>query len=148
MTNISIFPASPSTLNIEDSHCLIDPCEYDVILRTMRTSTAWNRKGLSLWFSIISDDDTNGLYVARHYNLEWVKKGRFKAKRHSALVREYIAVTNEPVKRLDRIPLEDRYKGRVIRAKVRTVKKNGTQQLLPELARYSVIECLLGSVTK
>ena len=148
MGDISTFPTLPSTAKITDSHCLIDPGEYEVTYALHRFSTSFGRPNSTIWFSVISHGPAFGLYLARHYNLEWLKQGRFKPKRHSDLVREYIAVTGEPVKRLDRIPLEDRYKGRVIRAKVRTVRKNGTQKLLPELARYSVIECLLGSVTR
>ena len=144
MSNISTFPAPPSTAKITDSHCLIEPGEYEMTYALHRLSTSFGRPNISVWFSVISHGPAFGLYLARHYNLEWVKKGGiFKARRHSDCVREYIAVTGEPVKRTDRIPLKDRYKGRIIVAKVRTVKKDSKGQSLPELARYSVIERLI-----
>ena len=148
MNNVSTFynPANHSV--IEDSHCLIEPGEYEVTFMFLRPSTAFNRHSITLWFSIVTPGSAFGLYLPRHYNMEWVKKGKFKAKRHSDCVREYIAVIGESVKRTDRIPLQDRYKGRVIAAKVRTVKKDSKCQPLPELARYSVIEQLLRSNTK
>jgi hypothetical protein len=139
----------PSLAKLEDSHCLIEPGEYEVTFIRLSTSKAFNRHSLKLWFSIIDCGPNFGLYLPRHYNMEWVKKGgRFKARRHSDCVREFIAVTNEAVKRTDRIPLQDRYKGRVILARVRTVKKDSKGQSLPELARYSVIEQLIRSNTK
>ena len=149
MGDISTFPALPSSSRIEDSHCLIAPGDYEVTYLFHRTSTSFGRPNVTVWFSIISPGPAFGQYLARHYNLEWVKKGGiFKARRHSACVREYIAVTGEQVKRTDRIPLKDRYKGRVILAKVRTVKKDSKGQKLPELTRYSVIERLLRSNTQ
>jgi hypothetical protein len=139
----------PSVPEVLDSHCLIEPGEYEVTFLFLRTSTAFNRHSISLWFSIATFGPVFGLYLPRHYNMEWVKKGgSFKARRHSDCVREFIAVTGGPVKRTDRIPLQDRYKGRVILAKVRTVKMDSKGQPLPELARYSVIEKLIRSNTQ
>ena len=139
----------PNLSKLEDSHCLIEPGEYEVTFHRLCTSTAFNRHSIKLWFSIVTFGPASGLYLPRHYNMEWIKNGgKFKARRHSDCVREYIAVTGEPVKRTDRIPLQDRYKGRVIVARVRTVKKDSKGNPLPKLARYSVIEQLLRSNTQ
>lgn len=146
---MSDFSTLPSLSKLEDSHCLIDPGEYEVTFLRLCTSTAFNRHSIKLWFSMYTFDPACSLYLPRHYNMEWVKSGgKFKAKRHSDCVREFIAVTGEPVKRTDRIPLQDRYKGRVILAKVRTVKKDSKGKPLPVLARYSVIEQLIRSNTQ
>jgi len=149
MGNSKALPSHISRSEIEDSHCLIDPGEYEVSFLFFHTSTAFNRHSITLWFSVVSFGPAFGLYLPRHYNMAWVKKGgRFKPRRHSDFVRDYIAVTGEPVKRLDRIPMEDRYTGRVIVANVRTVKTDSKGRKLPELARYSVIDQLLRSNTQ
>ena len=141
------FP-TPNITQITDSHCLIDPGEYEVAYLLHRTSTRFKRPNMTIWFQVISPGAAFGLYLPRYYNLEWVRKnGAFKAMRHSDCTREFIAVTDEPVKRLDRIPLADRYKGRVILARVDTVTTDSKNQKLPELARYSVIKQLLRSCT-
>lgn len=149
MSNVSTFPTQVRNSSIEDSQCLVDAGEYEVVFTLVQLATRFKRPSMTMWFQIVSPGIASGLYLPRHYNLEWIKKnGGFKARRHSDCVREFIAVTHEPVKRLDRIPLVDRYKGRVILAKVRTVMEDSKHQKLPELARYSVIERLLRSCTR
>jgi len=134
---------------VEDSHVLIEGGNYEVAFLFLRTSNAFKRASITLWFRVISPGLAFEAFLPRHYNMEWVKKGgHFKARRHSDCVREFIAVTGQPVKRTDRIPLVDRYKNRVILAKVRTVKHDSKGYPLPELARYSVIERLIQSQTQ
>ena len=135
--------------NVEDNHVLIEPGDYELVFLFLRTSNAFKRASITLWFRVITPGPAFEASLPRHYNMEWVKKGgNFKARRHSDCVREFIAVTGEPVKRTDRIPLVDRYKNRVILAKVRTVKHDSKGNPLHELARYSVIERLIRSQTQ
>jgi hypothetical protein len=149
MSNISTFPAPDSHSRIEDSHYLIEPGEYEVMYEFYKTSMSFNRPNMTAWFSVASPGTAFGLYLPRHYNLEWVKKGgQFKARPHSECVRDFIAVTGETVKRTDRIPLDTRYKGIIIVAEVRTVTKDSKGRKLPELARYSVIDRLIRSNTQ
>lgn len=135
--------------NVEDNHILIEPGDYEMAYLFLRTSNAFKRASITLWFRVISPGPAFEACLPRHYNMEWVKKGsNFKARRHSDCVREFISVTGEPVRRTDRIPLIDRYKNRVILAKVRTVKHDSKGYQLHELARYSVIERLIQSQTQ
>jgi hypothetical protein len=133
---------------IEDKHVLIAPGEYDLAFLFLRTSNAFKRASITLWFRVITPGPAFEVCLPRHYNCEWVKKGgNFKVRRHSDCVREFIAVTGQPVKRTDRLPLIDRYKNRIILARVRTVKHDSKGNLLHELARYSVIERLIQAQT-
>ena len=70
-----------------------------------------------------------------------LSKTAWKVGKASNLFREYCAITERLPKRLDRIPLSD-FQDHVIWAEVKTVKEARDQSVIPEAARYSIINKL------
>jgi hypothetical protein len=78
------------------------------------------------------------------YRLKGVSGKRPAAGRRSRLVRD-LQRAGLQVKRSDRLPI-GRLRGLILKGRVRTVDKDGDGDPLPEEAKYSVLDKILGRV--
>lgn len=128
---------------------LIPEGEYIGRIRDWKTYTfRAQRPKVSLKIEIISDIDGDTAHAGEEFFRQWnvarvdTKTGEFVASGwKSDLVREFVAVTNRRITRLDRVPMTA-LRGEVVCA-VRTVCKDSAGIPLHEFAQYSVVGRLL-----
>lgn len=100
-----------------------------------------------IWFRVVDLGDNFGKIIPRYYNVKRFKgkkglNGGFVPGRSSDFIREYCTLFNNPINRLDRLPMTP-FENVLIRGKTRTVTRSGNQKNLPKSLYYSVIDELI-----
>jgi len=127
---------------------LVAPGVYSVAYVKHETVLAFGRQPkVAVTFCVV-DGPALGEHLRRFYRVRQLKSkpkrgGTFKAGWHGELLHEFVGLFNEMPERLDRIPMT-RFRNRILRGRVKTVKQTSKQKELPELLQYSVIDSLVG----
>ena len=127
---------------------LIPEGEYQLKLVSHATVIQFKTPRLALKFSIVDYNEYHGTVLYRYYNVVKLTskagtKGSCKHKARGDFMIDYCTLLpNQHITRLDRVPMEPLYQT-VIVGKVRTVKRNNQQRVLPEQLQYSVVDSLL-----
>lgn len=127
---------------------LLTPGRYEVCYEFHETVLLFRQPKLVLWFRVVEMGEYFEKVIPRYYNIKRTigkpgRGGRFQAGRSSDFVREYANAFSNRIVRLDRIAMEP-FKGALLAARVRTVKKDRKQDDLAASLHYSVVEALLG----
>ena len=126
-------------------HPEIPPGEYLVRYCGYETGRSWNSKKVKVNFAVV-DGEYEGIPLARYYNARNLSdpvgpNGDFEIGDRCHLLKEYRALLPN-VRSTSQIDL-DHYKGKLIRAKVRTVNESGNGETLGDNNQYSVIDRLI-----
>lgn len=142
-----ILPFTPENTRFEDDErpALMEPGIYEVALSSYWKGRLYGGKAakLILRFRLLSEGPYFGKLLNRCYNIQGLT-GRgeiIPASWSSTLVREYSRLFGVPRKRRD-IGVRA-FKGKIFKARVRTVTHDARQRLLPKDLHYSVIDELL-----
>jgi len=121
---------------------LLDPDDYDVIYQAHKGVSVFRGAKVRIDFQLMAHPD---LILPRWYRVQDHRGGRIRAGRHSDIVRELSAALGRRI-RHDRIPVGD-LAGKVLRARVDTVKTDSRQQPLAQVNYYSVVTKLLATIS-
>ena len=128
-----------------DRPILIPESEYDFLLTSIRKGYMYGGRApkVFLTFRIVTEGSFYGQHLKRYYNVRgFTKKNEIIPSGWSSyLVRDYGRLWSLPTKLKD-IGVT-RFKGKVIRGKVKTVKKDFKGKPLPESLWYSRIDELI-----
>jgi len=132
-----------------DRPILIDEGEYDFILTKIWKGYMYKGRApkVFLTFRIVTEGPYYGQHLKRHYNVKGFTKKYEVIPRGwtSDLVREYTVLFRLP-RTLKDIGLT-KFKGKIIRGKVKTVKTNNRGKALAEPNWYSCIDELTKLIT-
>jgi hypothetical protein len=104
----------------------------------------FNRGVLTAWFRVVDYGDHFEMLIPRYYNVQLRGKKSFRVKPHSHLYREICELYGRRP-RLDRLPLTA-FQDVLLLGRVKTVTRDQQQESIPEAARYSVVDKILGKV--
>jgi hypothetical protein len=123
---------------------LLTPGEYALAYVGHETARQFGRSVLVVYFELLAPE---GVAVVRYYNIEGKADGRWRARPHGDLVRDFRRVFPEkPLGRLDRFPIHWLADQHVI-GRIGTVEKNHEGAPLNG-AEYSVVRELLRSASR
>lgn len=143
----TVVPFEDNACAVEGELTLLPSGTYEAVFDTWETVALFDGRAqkLILWFALAAPPYV-GVRLPRYYNVGEIlgkprTRGRFKVGPRSAFFREYCAAHGAP-SRIDRLSVS-KFQGGKFSVKVRTVKRVGRLEL-PEGARYSVIDCVVG----
>jgi len=123
-----------------EAPALISEGDYQAIYKTHKGVSVFGTAKLCVWMRILEHPD---IVLQRWYRIQDYRGGRVRAGQHSDLVRELSAVLDRRV-RPDRIPITS-LADKIVRVSVSTVMRDGSQNELAKVNRYSVISKLIGA---
>ena len=127
----------PGGIELDQSFAIPDGL-YRLAFHRYQVVSRFNRGSLELWFRVMNFGPHFEKLLCRYYKVSRAGKRSFKASRHSAFVREFIAVFGKRPPAGVRAAewfRQDVY----VEGLVGTVTKGYDQKAIPEGARYSVI---------
>lgn len=128
----------------------IPDAEYLAVFTHHETAYSFSTPKVFLWFRIIDPGPHFDAMIYAAYRVRSLKgkarrHGGFKVAAHGELFVMVCKVLNERG-RPDRFSLLS-LKGKVLRIKTRTVKRDHRQREIPEARRYSVVDAIIGCDT-
>lgn len=127
------------------SEALIPDGNYQVAFERYGLSTRFNRGSLELWFKILDYGEHFGRLVPRYYRVDLgdgKKAARtFRASRHSAFAREFVAVFRKAPPA--GVAALHWFRDIAIDAAIRTVSSDHRQRQLDQPLRYNVVAELI-----
>jgi hypothetical protein len=135
---------------IDDGRPLLPDGKYEAAYLGHETAFVFQNAKVFLRFCIVTPGDYFGMEVFRAYRANRLvgkpcKNGKFKLRRGSDLFTDVARLLNVKA-RPDRISLQS-LKGETWVIKTRTVVADYKQRPLPEWARYSVVDEILGAMS-
>ena len=135
--NVIAFPGGDEVA--ADDLVLVAPGDYSALYVRHAGTLIFRTPKVRVDFRLL--DYPQPVVLSRWYRVSDFRRGRIRAGRSSAIVREISAALDRRV-RCDRIPVAA-LEGHEVVVRVRTVTADGAQTPLAEVNQYSVIERLL-----
>ena len=134
---------------VENYHPYLPEGEYELRYFYHETAQQWGGPKMIIHFAVIAPEDYAGIEIARYYNVRKLvgpprKYGSCRAGGRCYLVLDLRKLCGK-LERLDRLT-PARLKGKRIRARLATVRKDGQGQPLDESGYYTKVDKLLGII--
>jgi hypothetical protein len=138
--NLEKTPKEFSILTLEDSPPILPPGDYLVSFVRYNQSPFQGVPKLYVYFSVVDQGPNFEKILFKAYN------NYVPPRTGSSLYKDMLLLYGKRIRKNTRLTL-DLFKGRILLVRVRTVKRDFKQRLLPEYMHYSVIDSILSVET-